>query len=841
MKKLVLSFLVSVATYFAQDNPIVNLNYHRNDNAFLEQYKAVNKQKYFPLVQSTYSVGIWTELNPKVPRVDYIGIDFVNPDTGWAVGLYGAVIKTTNGGTNWQTIDVPTGEILLKVHSYNGQVVIVIGHNGTILRSDDGGNTFTLLSGITTQELWGVKMLNDSLGWICGRNQTLLKTTDAGLTWQNISTGYNYHYWSFDFLDADNFMIACSFGKILKTTNGGFNWTIYQAGNLEDLFTIDIIDSAHIAAAGSYGKNVYSSDGGTNWIEQQSTFQSMNWIQYVNRDTGYMVSENFGLYRTTNRGQNWSNPGFGNAGGWQFELLNNNLSYAVGAELTVTKTEDGFITGRNLILNKNWSDAFFITELTGFIGSINDFENPLYKTMDGANHINEVANFPVNTLTTFLNSILFIDDQIGFVTGYPSRIIKTIDGGTNWFDINRSGLNDTLGSILKIKFINESVGWAINSYPGAILKTTDCGENWSTQFIHPASGFTGISFTDSLNGWVSGARPQHTIDGGLTWIEQQNENLWNSDDVYFTRRDTGWIARYSTINTSLFKTTDGGVTWTDISEVVGARKFRFTQDPNHWLIIGFARYYMTYDNGNTWYEFTNDVPIGLTSFSMPTNNIGYAVGTLGLVLKFEDTIYVPVELASFTSSVYENDIILNWQTATETNNLGFQIERRKMQDERSEEWNVVSFVSGYGTTTEPQAYTFVDKNLGSGKYHYRLKQINFDGTFEYSNTIEVEINSPTKFSLEQNYPNPFNPNTIIRFNIPSVGTHRDASLLTTLKVFDVLGKEVATLVNEEKPAGNYEVKFNVVQESFPAISSGIYFYQLKADEYIETKKMILLK
>ena len=121
MKKLVLSFLVSVATYFAQDNPIVNLNYHRNDNAFLEQYKAVNKQKYFPLVQSTYSVGIWTELNPKVPRVDYIGIDFVNPDTGWAVGLYGAVIKTTNGGTNWQTIDVPTGEILLKVHSYNGK------------------------------------------------------------------------------------------------------------------------------------------------------------------------------------------------------------------------------------------------------------------------------------------------------------------------------------------------------------------------------------------------------------------------------------------------------------------------------------------------------------------------------------------------------------------------------------------------------------------------------------------------------------------------------------------------------------------------------------------------
>jgi len=190
---------------------------------------------------------------------------------------------------------------------------------------------------------------------------------------------------------------------------------------------------------------------------------------------------------------------------------------------------------------------------------------------------------------------------------------------------------------------------------------------------------------------------------------------------------------------------------------------------------------------------------------------------------------IPVELTSFTSSLYENDVTLNWQTATETNNQGFQIERRKTQYERNEDWNNSGFVNGNGTTTEPQSYSFVDKNLEAGKYQYRLKQIDFDGTFEYSNVIEVEIVPPLKFSLEQNYPNPFNPVTSIQYSINSMQ-------FVTLKVYDVLGKEVATLVNEEKPSGHYEINFNASN-----LASGIYYYQLRAGEFVETKKMLLLK
>jgi len=165
------------------------------------------------------------------------------------------------------------------------------------------------------------------------------------------------------------------------------------------------------------------------------------------------------------------------------------------------------------------------------------------------------------------------------------------------------------------------------------------------------------------------------------------------------------------------------------------------------------------------------------------------------------------------------------------------------------DWETIGFVNGNGTTTEPQAYSFVDENLQTGKYQYRLKQIDFDGTFDYSNTIEIEINSPTKFSLSQNYPNPFNPVTKIHFTIPTSPLNPspyqgegNRERFVTLKVYDVLGKEVATLVNEEKSAGSYEVEFNSVETLHAtSLPSGVYFYQLKAGDFVETKKLILVK
>jgi hypothetical protein len=195
---------------------------------------------------------------------------------------------------------------------------------------------------------------------------------------------------------------------------------------------------------------------------------------------------------------------------------------------------------------------------------------------------------------------------------------------------------------------------------------------------------------------------------------------------------------------------------------------------------------------------------------------------------------IPVELVSFNANISGNDVVLSWLTATETNNRGFEVERcqtSKLNDQS--DWKRIGFVEGKGTTTYVQGYSFTD-TPELGKYKYRLKQIDFNGSFEYSNVIEVELTSLSTFSLEQNFPNPFNPTTTIKFSIPT-------SEFVTLKVYDVLGNEVASFINEEIPAGSYEVEFASYTGSVRNLTSGIYFYTLRAGSYIETKKMILLK
>lgn len=191
---------------------------------------------------------------------------------------------------------------------------------------------------------------------------------------------------------------------------------------------------------------------------------------------------------------------------------------------------------------------------------------------------------------------------------------------------------------------------------------------------------------------------------------------------------------------------------------------------------------------------------------------------------------VPVELTSFAANVVNNNVTLEWSTATETNNQGFELQRKAGEGD----FQVFGFVNGNGTTTTPQSYSVVDKNLEPGTYYYRLKQIDFDGQFEFSNVIEVEIAQPATYSMEQNYPNPFNPSTSIRFSLA------DQSM-TMLRVYNVLGQEVATLLNGELAAGNHEVNFDASN-----FTSGVYVYQLEAvgsngKVFVSTKKMILNK
>jgi hypothetical protein len=191
---------------------------------------------------------------------------------------------------------------------------------------------------------------------------------------------------------------------------------------------------------------------------------------------------------------------------------------------------------------------------------------------------------------------------------------------------------------------------------------------------------------------------------------------------------------------------------------------------------------------------------------------------------------VPVELTNFTATPGNENVLLKWSTAAESNNRGFEILRKKSEESG---WITIGYMEGNGTTTETQQYKFVDKNPLVGKNIYRLKQIDFDGTYKLFNTVETDFSGVKDYALEQNYPNPFNPSTQIKYALPQSG-------YVTLKVYNLLGAEVTTLVNEFKEAGRYSIELNASNERLN-LSSGVYVYSIRVNGFVQTRKMMVLK
>lgn len=219
--------------------------------------------------------------------------------------------------------------------------------------------------------------------------------------------------------------------------------------------------------------------------------------------------------------------------------------------------------------------------------------------------------------------------------------------------------------------------------------------------------------------------------------------------------------------------------------------------------------------------WSSDTLSGSGTYTLPDPDNEY---TAARIFLFYDAI-VPVELTSFTAAVTGTTVKLNWTTATEINNRGFDVER---SSEGSTQWTKIGFVEGSGTTTNHKQYSYSDKP-GTGKYYYRLRQVDFDGTHEYSGIVSAEVTAPTEFKLNQNYPNPFNPSTKFSFTIP---VNSDV----ILTVYNQIGQQVGIIENGNLEAGSYEYTWNAENQS-----SGIYFYELSAGSFKSVRKMTLVK
>ncbi|MGE5860105.1 MAG: YCF48-related protein [Ignavibacteria bacterium] len=452
--------------------------------------------------------------------------------------------------------------------------------------------------------------------------------------------------------------------------------------------------------------------------------------------------------------------------------------------------------------------------------------------MAGFNGLIKTTNFG-ETWSSYLNGyglldIFFLNDSVGWTVGLSGLIFKTTNGGGDWIE------QDSVISsyLLKIFFADEDSGYMIGG--NNFLKTTNGGESWEIQQPSEHILMT-MYFADNDEGWIAGNEGVilRTTDAGISWVEQQinGTEYGTLTSLFFLDKNRGY-ASGSGLDVSggvILKTTDGGDHWNLMHN--GYNRFvfsvRFTSSDTGWAAGDEGIMFNTTNGGEDWELQGSGTFDDLLSLNFKSYNVGWTVGNNGIILKYHPNPIdppVPVELYSFEALNQDGEIMLSWITATEINNKGFEIERNS-----ADEWMNIGFVQGKGTTTLSQSYSFSDKNIIPGNYFYRLKQINYDGSFEYSKTLNVRITPQFSFKLEQNYPNPFNPSTTINFSVQK-------NVLVSLIVYDALGSEVATLVNEEKPAGDYLVNFNA-----SGISSGTYFFVLKAGDFINAKKMLLIK
>jgi len=254
------------------------------------------------------------------------------------------------------------------------------------------------------------------------------------------------------------------------------------------------------------------------------------------------------------------------------------------------------------------------------------------------------------------------------------------------------------------------------------------------------------------------------------------------------------------------------------------------------LNVGRPKYEM-FNSGKTFSLYWNGVEWGITSlyyyYTNPNDTpfppeSGWIVSGGAAPAPFcsGDVSPLPVELTSFSGSLLNNVIKLEWNTATEVNNYGFEVLRSNIKDK----WEKIAFVEGHGNSNSPKYYSFIDNNAPKSNLSYKLKQIDFDGAVNYSKIIEVNNFSHEKsVNLFPAFPNPFNPTTTIRFEIQQ-------SSFVSLKIFDLIGNEVAVLANENKQAGEYKIEFDAVN-----LPSGIYFCQLNSGKISQTQKLLLMK
>ncbi len=566
-------------------------------------------------------------------------------------------------------------------------------------------------------------------------------------------------------------LVSGQTSRVLQTKDN-FNQVTLTNGN-ELISTIPVTSPSSVLMSGHSAGKIQNVEL-AGWNLLQTVSGVVKAISFVNPNVGYMAAELGVVYKTTNGGADWST------------VLNLGFPYYWYGVHTFSP-QKVLIAG----FNNTTGDGIMRWTYDGGISWTDDII---------------VAPAPFN----WLEGLGFADSLHGLAVGSilsSGQVFITENGGTDSTDWTPVVADPTQGWFAGNFTMRPDGKYYITGI--SFCSSTDFGLSWDRRTSIDNTFDGGVSFPDDLHGWTGGGSISPTVagwvhrttDGGTTWSGRILSTPYPIRVVYFLDSQLG-IAQGGEVNSGvggIWESTDGGVNWTE------AVTTGMEMGSIDWQRV-------SPDSIDIW-------SVGYTSSGgfhsgVFKKRIGYGV--------------VPVELTSFNADVQNGSVLLSWQTSTETNNKGFEIER-KSNTEAGKQWTKIGFIDGFGTSAVDHSYSFADNNISPGTYSYRLKQIDFDGSFSYSNEIGINVNSPSEYKLSQNYPNPFNPTTTIKYTIPRDG-------FVALKVYNSLGQLAAVPVNEYKAAGTYNLEFNGTK--FP---SGVYYYRMESGGKLMIRKMVLIK
>jgi len=794
--------------------------------------------------------GVWKSTDGGItwiPLTDYeaslsmgaIAIDPVNPDiiyagTGEATysgaSWYGrGLLKSTDAGNTWTHITngLPGSSYFSRIKirpNYSNELLAALGSAGLYRSSDYGLNWSLLVSGRCDDVLFSS---TGDTAFAFGSGTGLRRSVDGGVTFSAFGSGITFgtrHH--FDLcLSSPDVMYASVYQssevRLYKSTNYGANWTqLTTSSNFQsldgqawyDLYCrvnpwnpnyayVGTIDVFRTTDGTSFNNITNGYSNGYVHVDQHFLF-----FHPADQNT-FMVCNDGGIWKTTDNGNTFTN-------------LNQNLTLTQFYRIKASPFDPGRILGgtqdngtQQTFSTLNWAAAYggdggevaFNHFNSNFIIGETQVGGLFRTTNNGSSWGQATAGINTNENAAWVAPIIEHPSTSGTFFVARQRVYRSTNNGQSWTAVSGNVNGSSSVREMAISVSNPSVLFATTG--SQILLSTDDGATWANKTNGlPVRTITSVYF--------------HPADENIAVITFSG---FGSDKVY--------------------KTTDMGTSWFSINGNLPDSPvndiFIYTYDvnnPNTYFVATDIGVFLSQDNGVNWVELPNGLPntVILHLDYSPSNQMMRA-GTHGRgVFEAYIDLSIPVELASFTAVPGRNIVTLSWSTATETNNHGFEIERKF----KNMDWVDIGFIEGNGTTTEIQNYLFIDDYSlmpYEGTVLYRLKQIDFNGTYDYSKQIAVNVTiAPNETSVSQNYPNPFNPSTTIEYSLA-------AESIVTILIYNSIGEIVQELFSGMRNAGFHQATWNA--ENYP---SGIYFYSFEAagidgSIHREMKKIVFMK